>query len=113
MTEVVKLLDDETHVRTQSQNRLEALSAEEGFERLSKHEYELDRHFANFETLVEHVTRSDPARAERLPLVQDEMRSRFDRLGKKTGEGVSLRQPSIAYQFRCIRPKRGHDRTEG
>lgn len=103
MTEVVKLLDDETHVRTQSQNRMDALSAKDGFERLSCEEYVLDRQFADFEALLDHVSRSDPARTERLPAVQGQMRSKFDQLGKQANGGVLLGQPCIAYHFRKAR----------
>ena len=106
MTEVVKLLDDETHVRTQSQNRMEALSAEDGFERLSCEEYVLDRQFADFEALMEHVSRSDPSRTERLPAVKSQMRSKFDQLGKRAGGGVVLGQPCVAYHFRKTHPPR-------
>ncbi len=102
MTEVVKILDDETHVRTQSQNRLETLGPADGFERLSKHEYVLDRPFATFETLLEHVTRSDPARAARVPEVEREMRDLFAQYSCTTEQGNVLSQPCVAYHFKTI-----------
>ena len=102
MTEVVKILDDETEVRVQSQNRLEDLSGNSGFERVSKHEYVLDRQYTNFETLTEHLMRSDPVRRKRLPSVESELREQFDRLSERSKDGFVLRQPCVAYQFRKV-----------
>lgn len=102
MTEIVRFVEDETEVRTKSQLRLDALSASDGFELLSKSEYLLERHYSDFEALVRHVVFVDPERSARLPAVEADMRREFEARSEQTSGDYKLEQPCVAYHFRKI-----------
>lgn len=99
MSEVMRPLDDETLVRTESQARLDRLDGQRAFSLASKVDYEMITRSADFQTYLEGVVAVDPRRAALLPEVRDEMQATFDRLGRKIADGVELPQPCVAYHF--------------
>lgn len=102
MSEVMQPLDDETEVRTRSQARLDRLADCGRFALLSKTDYAVSYKSANFESYLSDIIAVDPRRAEKLPAVRAGMAATFDRLGKKTEDGVLLEQPCIAYHFKRV-----------
>ncbi len=102
MTDVLKFVDDETEVRSRSQQRLERLNTRDGFQRLSKQVYTIERLYANFEDLARHVVLVDAERRKRLHDVEPAMRKAFARLGSHTGKGTTLLQPCVSYHFQKI-----------
>lgn len=102
LTEVLMHVDDETEVRTVSQNRMDELSTHEDFDLVSKDEYTLTRNFTDFDQLVSKLVMNDPARAGSLPSVRDKMETIFLKLSKKTENGWSLNQPCVSYHFKKL-----------
>ncbi len=102
MSQVLAPLDDETEVRTKSQARLDVLAEKGRFSLLSKVDYAIRRATPNFESYLEGMIAVDPRRAEKLPMVRAEMQSIFERVGKRTVEGIFLEEPCVAYHFKKI-----------
>lgn len=102
MSQVLAPLDDETEVRTKSQARLDVLAEKGRFSLLSKVDYAIRRATPNFESYLEGMIAVDPRRAEKLPMVRAEMQSIFERIGKRTEEGIFLEEPCVAYHFEKI-----------
>lgn len=99
MSEVMRPLDDETLVRTESQARLDRLGGHGGFALVSKIDYEMITRSADFQTYLDGVVAVDPRRTALLPGARDEMQATFARLGRKTADGIELPQPCVAYHF--------------
>ncbi|MEC7256652.1 MAG: hypothetical protein VXW58_02435, partial [Pseudomonadota bacterium] len=101
MTEVIKLIEDETTVRTEAQALLADPPAP--FTRHAAQDYTLTRRFADVDDLLRTVVSVDPARAENAakPDVQREIRTRFDRYGQPQPDGaIHLEQPAGFYLLR-------------
>lgn len=99
MSEVMRFLDDETHVRTESQRRLDQLAERGEFVLLAKQDYTTERSTPDFQTYLDATIAVDPRRAEKLPSVRAEMEAAFQRFGRKSADGVVLDQPCVAYHF--------------
>jgi len=102
MFDVVRLVDDETDVRTRSQARLDALNADHGFEPVVTEEYVLERVFRDFEALKQHVVFVDPERSARFRDVEVAIKATFDRLSEAVPDGFRLHQPCVAYHFERV-----------
>ncbi|MEM8811338.1 MAG: class I SAM-dependent methyltransferase [Pseudomonadota bacterium] len=100
MFEVVKLIDDETSVRTAARHRMEAMSKQEPFQEVGRRDYAVIRTLANFQAFIDRVVGVDPTRAAAVPGVRDELSERFHRLALRTANGYRLEQPCTAYHFR-------------
>lgn len=99
MTEVMIDLADETHVLTNSQQRLDQLAERGDFERISEEGYAITLRTPDFETFLKRIVAVDPRRAEKLPSVRDKMEAAFHRVADKTDDGYCLEQPCVAHHF--------------
>lgn len=99
MTEVVRPIDDETEIRLRAARRLDRLAGSSGLVRMGKADYLLVRRYRDFESLAAGVVAADPRRQARYPLVETEMRARFERFGRPTAEGTVIEQPCVAWHF--------------
>ncbi|MEX0340918.1 MAG: class I SAM-dependent methyltransferase [Arenibacterium sp.] len=99
MFDVVRLVDDETHVRTHSHKLLNRLETDPRFRLLNKHDYVLTRNFPGFDALVDRIIRTDPARAAMYENVATEMQMVYNRVVETAGDRNLLHQPCAAYHF--------------
>lgn len=100
MTEVVKPIEDETVVRTQTQTLLGALGPP--FRRERETTYRIERDFADAADLIEKAVGVDRSRAERAadPVVAAEVIRRFAREARALGAGrYILEQPCRCFVF--------------
>lgn len=102
MSQVLAPLDDETEVRTESQIRLDKLAEKGRFSLLSKVDYRITRATPDFESYVSGMIAVDPRRAEKLPAVRAEMAAVFERVARRTDDGLVLEEPCVAYHFEAI-----------
>ncbi len=101
MTEIVKPLEDETEVRTASQNRLRELVMPQ-FRLVEHRNYVLTRTYQSFDQVVARVTSANPARVEKLPGAIDAMRQAFDRHMRPTAAGYQVEQPCAMFHFERV-----------
>ncbi len=99
MFDVVKLVEDETFVRTQSHKRMHNLTNEGMFELKNKKEYTLTREYPDFETFLDKIVRNNTERSAKLPLVRDKMEEIFVKVVTQKDATYYLDQPCIAYHF--------------
>lgn len=99
MNEVMVDLDDETHVLTESQRRLDLMAEQSDLERLSEKEYPISLRAPDFGTFLDGIIAVDPRRALKLPSVRAKMEAIFDRVAVKTEGGFTLEQPCVAHHF--------------
>ena len=99
MFEVVKLVEDETFVRTNSHRFLDGLAAKgELFRLISRRDYTLSRSYPTFEDFEKQVISVDPARTAEFRKNEAPIRAAFCRQSK----GSILDQPCAAYLFEKI-----------
>nr|WP_302477968.1 class I SAM-dependent methyltransferase [Ruegeria atlantica] len=99
MFDVVRMVEDETLVRTRSHQLLNRMDGEKGFKLENKREYVLTRDYPTFEIFLEKIVLPDPKRVHDYKAVAAEMEDTFSRV-KETLEGrVVLHQPCAAYHF--------------
>ncbi len=101
MTEIVKPLEDETEVRTVSQDRLRKLAMPQ-FRLVEQRNYVLTRRYDSFDQVVERVTSANPARIERLPTAIKAMRQAFDQHMQPTTAGYEVEQPCAMFHFERV-----------
>lgn len=106
MTEAMADLDDETDVRTKSQERLGKLAAQGGFELRSELEYGINYKSADFQAFVDSIVAVDPRRAKALPAVRAKMEAMFHRVSERVEDGFLLEQPCVAYHFEKVAKRR-------
>lgn len=100
MTEVLKAVDDETYMRTESQAHLDQLAqTASGFSLVTREEYAIVRRFSDFAALVRRTVAVDPTRLARLAEVQGELERRFRELAVWEGDHFTLLQPCVMYHF--------------
>lgn len=100
MSEVLKVVDDETHMRTGSHANLDRLvQSASGFSLITRDEYTIVRRFTDFAALIRRTVAVDPTRLERLPEVQSELERRFQDLAVWEGDHYTLLQPCVMYHF--------------
>ena len=102
MFEVVRLVEDETLVRTNSHRVLGELHQDRRFLLHSKDDYTLTREFKNFDSLVDKVVRSDRDRLVAFGSVEEVMESTYDRVVEQAGDARVLHQPCAAYHFEVV-----------
>lgn len=102
MSQVLAPLDDETEVRTKSQARLDKLAEKGRFSLLSKLDYNIALATPDFESYLARMIAVDPRRAEKLPAVRAEMEATFERVVRRTDDGIVLEEPCVAYHFQKI-----------
>ncbi|MEP1697013.1 MAG: class I SAM-dependent methyltransferase [Paracoccaceae bacterium] len=99
MTEVLKFVEDETHVRTQTAAHVAGFAQEAGVKRLHQHDYEVERHFQRFDDFINRIVMVAPERRAALPSVRDRMKSVFEEKGEQVDGNLCLRQPCKAVHF--------------
>jgi ubiquinone/menaquinone biosynthesis C-methylase UbiE len=97
LSEVQKIVDDETHVRTESQSRLDRLA--HPFKLIAREEYEIVRRYTDLAALIRRAVAVDPVRLARLPEVRDELERRFHAHAVWEGDHYALTQPCVMYHF--------------
>ncbi len=101
MTEIVKPLEDETEVRTASQNRLRKLAMPQ-FRLVEHRDYVLTRTYESFDQVVDRVTSANPARRDKLPAAIAAMRRAFDEHMRPTAAGYEVEQPCAMFHFERV-----------
>ncbi|MGI9401584.1 MAG: class I SAM-dependent methyltransferase [Rhizobiaceae bacterium] len=100
MFDVVRLVEDETEVRTNSHKVMDSLTDRSGFELVARSDYVLTREYPDFENLVNKIVSKDPERSARFQSVKKSMEQTYDRvICEEDGKRV-LHQPCAAYHFR-------------
>lgn len=99
MTTVVKHVEDETEVRTNTQKLLDQLEDKGQFRLIEKTSYDLVRSYRDFDEIVESIVMVDEARASKLPEVRSEMEQTFLEEAEQTEQGNMLSQPCIMHHF--------------
>lgn len=102
MSKVLAPVDDETEVRTKSQARLDVLADKGRFSLRSKVDYAIAYPTRDFESYLSGMIAVDPRRAERLPDVRAEMEAIFEKVVRRTDDGVVLEEPCVAYHFEKV-----------
>jgi len=101
MFDVVRLVEDETEVRTNSHAIMEKLSEPGGaFERIGKTEYTLSRPYPRFEDFLKQTVVVDPARNRVFEENRSAIEERFEEALDRSPDGHFLHQPCAAYHFR-------------
>ena len=98
MSEVMKPLEDETHVRTMSQKRLDELDPDK-FSLVKRHKYTPDRTVKDLDAFIKSCIAVDPRRADRLEQSREEIAERFAHYAKPIEGGFRLTQPCVMYHF--------------
>jgi ubiquinone/menaquinone biosynthesis C-methylase UbiE len=99
MFEVVRHVEDETEVRTNSHNILSHLGVRGDFKLVATSKYVLDREYPDFDYLVSKIVSPDSNRAAIFPSVRDEMEQTYlSLISEQPGKHV-LHQPCAAYHF--------------
>lgn len=99
MFDVVRMVEDETHVRTHSHRLMADLGARPEFNLLARKEYTLTREYPDFEIFLNKIVRSNPDRMAKFATVEDEMREVFIRVREESDGKSVLRQPCAGYHF--------------
>jgi SAM-dependent methyltransferase len=97
--EVIKLIDDETEVRTQAQAALEQADGV-GLDLLTESRYNSRMVLTGADALIERVVGVDPRRAQRMEEHRDEFVERFNRLATPVEGGYALDQENRVKVFR-------------
>jgi len=93
-------LDDETEVRAGALAHLAAFRAETGIETTIDTEYDTDLHEVGADDMLGYALAIDPARADRIAEVRDEVVRLFTYHARATDGGYLLDQPMIAVAMR-------------
>jgi len=98
--EVFAPLDDETEVRAGALAHLAGFREETGIETTIHTEYDTDLHETGADDMLGYALAIDPARADRINAVRDDMVRLFAYHARKTDDGYLLDQPMIAVAMR-------------
>ena len=99
MSEVIQPVEDETHVRTITQHRLDSLESQGAFALNDSFDYIQIRRYKSVDEIIEQVVMVDPKRRARLAQAREELTRRFHRLGRSEGEHFTFYQPVAYYHF--------------
>ncbi|WP_319532639.1 class I SAM-dependent methyltransferase [uncultured Cohaesibacter sp.] len=103
MFDVVRMVEDETEVRTRSHALLSSLAEEgEAFNLIDKTDYTLTRSYPTFQDFLEQIVRVDPARNCIFENNRIAIEDQFDRALDCSTGGHFLHQPCAAYHFSVI-----------
>ena len=97
---MVKLVEDEDHVRAMARRALDDAGAA-GLERVTALEYDVDGWLADVAALRQRVVSVDPARAARFDAHETQLTEAFARLGAERDGGRSFTQPMRADVLRA------------
>lgn len=99
MFDVVRLVEDETAVRTHSHKVLNRLGDNPRFDLADKTDYVLTREFPTFDFFVAKIVQADPDRSATFPSVAGEMRRAYDAAVDMRDGRCLLHQPCAAFHF--------------
>ncbi|WP_170337313.1 class I SAM-dependent methyltransferase [Ruegeria arenilitoris] len=99
MFDVVRLVEDETLVRTHSHETLNHLDGVDGFRLENKKEYVLTREYPTFEAFLEKIVWPDPDRSRAYEKVSSDVEDAFNRSVETLDGKIVLHQPCAAYHF--------------
>ncbi|MEX0347480.1 MAG: class I SAM-dependent methyltransferase [Rhizobiaceae bacterium] len=99
MFDVVRLVEDETFVRTNSHKLLGQLGNDDRFDLVANKDYVLTREFPSFDFFVGKIVHPDPDRMAAFGRVADEMERTYDRVIEAADGARVLHQPCAAYHF--------------
>ena len=99
MFDVVRMVEDETIVRTNSHQLLNRLDGEHGFSLGKKREYVLTREYPTFEFFLKKIVLPDPDRTRAYEALDSEMADTFNKVKETLDGRVVLHQPCAAYHF--------------
>ena len=99
MFDVLKLVEDETTVRTNSHSLLNRMDQDQRFGLLDRTDYTLTREYPSFESFVDKIVLSDPNRSAIFDGVASEMYETFERVIDEVDGARVLHQPCAAYHF--------------
>ena len=99
MFEVVKMVEDETAVRTHSHNLLNMLGQEGRFRLVAHVEYILSREYNDFDLFLDKIVRPDPERSRVYSGIADAMKDTFYNVIENVDGVHVLHQPCAAYHF--------------
>lgn len=102
MFDVVRMVEDETFVRTNSHNVLDRLDEDQSFKLLAKNEYILTREYPTFEFFLDKIVRPDPDRYSQYKAVASDMRHTFERVIENVDGKRVLHQPCASYHFQVF-----------
>lgn len=95
----MKLIDDETYVRTRSHARINALAGEGHFRLVDTRQYNRSYSYESFDAFIDSIVGVDPDRAARVPAARAEMEQLFyDKAVMDSGR-YRLDDPCRAYHF--------------
>ncbi len=99
--EAMRPIEDETEVRAEAYRVL--LNPPPFLVAEGETVYETIHQFRDADNFLVAVTAPDPARRERLPLVEDELRRRFASMAKIDSDGFFFEAPMRRNIFRCVK----------
>lgn len=99
MFDVVRFVEDETLVRTQSHAALARLAQDPRFRLIDRSDYVLTRAYSSFDALVDKVVRLTPERMAQFAINGDRMRAAYDAAIDTSGALPVLHQPCAAFHF--------------
>ncbi|MCR9088124.1 MAG: class I SAM-dependent methyltransferase [Rhodobacteraceae bacterium] len=100
MFELVRPLDDETVVREAAQARLAAMAGgDPRFALIVREAYTTERRIPELQGFIDRLVGVDPARAARLPAVQDALAARYAAAPRDATGTAVLTQPCVACLF--------------
>jgi len=99
MFDVVRLVEDETEVRTNSHKIMGDIGEGGEFNLVAHTDYVLTREYPNFEFFVSKIVQPDADRSAIFPLVKDKMEHTYLSVSSEQDGKRVLHQPCAAYHF--------------
>jgi SAM-dependent methyltransferase len=99
MFDVVRMVEDETRVRTHSHDILSRLGEAAEFRLVARQEYVLTREYPSFDIFVDKIVNSDADRRKVFPAVAGTMEDTYNRVVEVVDGVRVLHQPCAAYHF--------------
>lgn len=99
MFDVVRLVEDETEVRTNSHALLTGLDGRHGFQLVDMKQYVLTREYPTFEFFVDKIILPDPERRQAYEANSAYIEDTFNRVKESRDGRIVLHQPCTAYHF--------------
>lgn len=97
---IVRLFDDETHVRQQAYAAIARARARHRLAELAELHYRVPARYRDFDAFVDEMIQVDEARAPLIERQRETLRSLFDASGTRGPDGVTFTGPSRANLFR-------------
>ena len=99
MFDVVRMVEDETFVRTNAHRVLSGLDGDGAFQLVDKRDYVLTREYPTFTAFVDKIVKPDPDRSAVFARVSQAMEETYDTVIEDNDGARVLHQPCAAYHF--------------